>query len=43
MEHACHEARNGNMDLKASVRHIGNTFINCVETSREESACLVLQ
>ena len=43
MDHACKEARNGNMDIKASVRHIGNAFLNAVETPQEEAACLVLQ
>ena len=43
MQHTCQEAGNGNIDLKASVRHMGNTFLNDVETSQEEAACLVLQ
>ena len=42
MEKACLEARNGNMDLKESVRHMGNAFLNGVETSQEEAACLLL-
>ena len=42
MEKACREARNGNMDLKQSVRHMGNAFLNGVETSQEEAACLLL-
>ena len=33
MECACKEAKNGNMDLKQSVRHIGNVFMNAVETA----------
>ena len=43
MDHACRETRNGNMDLKESVRHKGNAFLNAVETSQQEAACLVLQ
>ena len=31
------------MDLKASVHHIGNAFLNAVETPQEEAATLVLQ
>ena len=42
MEKVCREARNGNMDLKQSVRHMGNAFLNGVETSQEEAACLLL-
>ena len=42
MEKACREARNGNMDLKQSVWHMGNAFLNGVETSQEEAACLLL-
>ena len=26
MDHACKEAQDGNIDIKASVRHIGNAF-----------------
>ena len=43
MEHACNEARKGYMDLKQSVHHIGNTFLNAVETGQEEAAFLLLQ
>ena len=43
VDHACKEAQNGSMDIKASVRHIGNPFWNAVETPQEEAACLVLQ
>ena len=43
MELACWEARNGNMDMKVSVGHMGNAFISSVEISQEEAACLVLQ
>ena len=38
MEHAEH----GNMDLKESVHHMGNVFLNGVETS-QEVAFLLLQ
>ena len=31
------------MDIKASMRHVGNAFLNAVETQQEEAACLVLQ
>ena len=43
MDRACREARQGNVDIKASVRHMGNAFLNGVETSAQEAACLVLQ
>ena len=43
MDGACREAMQGNMDIKASVRHMGNAFLNGVETSAQEAACLVLQ
>ena len=43
MDRACQEAKSGNMDLKKSVRHIGNAFLNGVETSQQEAAFLVLQ
>ena len=43
MDRACREARQGNMDIKASVQHIGNAFLNGVETSAQEAACPVLQ
>ena len=31
LENAAKEAKEGNMDLKQSVRHIGNKFLNCSE------------
>ena len=31
------------MDIKASVRHMGNAFLNSVETSTQEAAFLVIQ
>lgn len=40
---AAKEARNGNMDLKRQVRHIGNVFFNSVEVSAQEAVYLVLQ
>ncbi|MCG7875518.1 MAG: AAA family ATPase [Candidatus Thiodiazotropha endolucinida] len=40
---AAKEARNGNMDLKRQVRHIGNVFSNSVEVSAQEAVYLVLQ
>ena len=43
MEKACKDANKGNMDLKQSVQHIGNAFLNAVETGQEEGAFLILQ
>ena len=43
MEKACKDANKGNMDLKQSVQHIGNVFLNAVETGQEEAAFLILQ
>ena len=43
MAEACKEARKGNKSLKESVRHIGNKFLNAVEVSAQEAACLILQ
>ena len=43
MERACSDAKKGNMDLKESVRHMGNVFLNAVETGQEEAAFLLLQ
>ena len=43
MEKACKEANKGNMDLKQSVQHVGNVFLNVVETGQEEAAFLLLQ
>ena len=43
LDEACKEARNGNLDLKHAVRHIGNKFLNSVEVSAQEAAYLVLQ
>ena len=33
---ACEEAKAGNMNLKQSVCHMGNKFLNAVETSEQE-------
>ena len=43
MEKACKEAQNGNMNLKESVRLMGNAFLNGVETLQQESAFLTMQ
>ena len=43
MDKACKEAREGNMTLKESVRHMGNVFLNGVETPQQEAAFLALQ
>ena len=36
LQKAKKECENGNMDLKQSVRHMGNKFLNSVETSTQE-------
>ena len=43
LENAAKEAKEGNMDLKQSVRHIGNKFLNCSEMSEEECAYSLLE
>ena len=43
MEKACKDANKGNMDLKQSVQHISNLFLNAVETGQEEATFLCLQ
>ena len=43
LDRACKEARQGNMDIKRQVRHIGNQFLNSVEVSAQEACYLVLQ
>ncbi|XP_071855229.1 uncharacterized protein [Apostichopus japonicus] len=43
MQRATSEAREGNMDIKQQVRHIGNKFLNHVEMSAQEAVYLVLQ
>ena len=35
MHAAAKEARNGNLDIKRQVRHIGNVFSNSVEVSAQ--------
>ena len=40
---AAKEARNGNLDIKRQVRHIGNVFSNSLEVSAQEAVYLVLQ
>lgn len=39
---ACKEARESNNDIKQSVRHIGNTFLNHTEISAQEAVYLIL-
>ena len=43
MEVACQETKDGNVVLKAPIRHIGNAFFSDIEVSEEEAACLTLQ
>ena len=43
LEAAANEAKQGNMDLKQSVRHIGNKFLNCAEMSEQECAYSLLE
>ena len=43
MDKACKEAKEGNMNLKVSVRHMGNAFLDGVETPQQEAAFLALQ
>ena len=43
LENAAKEAKEGNMDLKQSVRHIGNKFLNCTEMSEQECAYSLLE
>ncbi|CAC5416157.1 unnamed protein product [Mytilus coruscus] len=43
LDQAAKEARQGNLDLKHQVRHIGNNFSNSVETSAQEATYLTLQ
>ena len=42
MEKAYKDANKGNMDLKQSVWHISNVFLNAVEAGQEEAAFLLL-
>lgn len=43
LDQAAKEAREGNLDLKHLVRHIGNYFTNSVETCAQEVVYLTLQ
>ena len=43
MKCICTEAKLGKMDLKQSIRHVGNAFLNSVETSSQEAAYMILQ
>ena len=40
---ACEKAKEGNKNIVNKVRHIGNKFLNALEISAQEAACLVLQ
>ena len=43
LETAAKEAKDGNVDIKQSVCHIGNKFLNCSEMSEQESAYSLLE
>ncbi|XP_061170324.1 uncharacterized protein LOC133179634 [Saccostrea echinata] len=43
LNRAAKEAREGNLDIKRQIRHIGNHFLNSVEVGAQEAAYLVLQ
>ena len=43
LENATKEGKDGNMDFKQSVRHIGNKFLNCSEMSEQECAYSLLE
>lgn len=43
LNRAAKEARDGNLDIKRQVRHIGNHFLNSVEVGAQEAAYLVMQ
>ena len=43
MQLATQEAREGNMELKKAVRHIGNKLCNAAEASAQQCACDILQ
>ena len=43
LENAAKETRKGNMNLKQSVPHIGNKFLNCSEMSEQECAYSLLE
>ena len=40
LEKASEEAKAGNKDIANRVRHIGNKFLNAVEVSAQEVACV---
>ena len=40
---ACKEAKVGNITLKESVRHMGNKFLNALETSEQECCYDILE
>ena len=42
MDKACKEAKEGNIYLKQSVRHMGNAFLKGVEIPQQEVAFLAL-
>ncbi|KAJ8050617.1 hypothetical protein HOLleu_03886 [Holothuria leucospilota] len=43
LSQAAEEARSGNCELRSSVRHIGNKFLNNVEISAQEAVYYILQ
>ena len=43
LENAAKEAKKGNMNLKQSVRHIGNKFLKCSEMSEKECPYSLLE
>ena len=43
MQAATQEAREGNLELKKAVQHIGNKMINASEASAQQCACDILQ
>ena len=43
VEHAYQEAKKGRMNLKASVRHMGNTFLNGITTENNYPENLEMQ
>ena len=43
MQAATQEAREGNLELKKAVQHIGNKLINASEASAQQCACDILQ
>ena len=43
LENAVKEAKKGNMNLKQSVRHIGNKFLKCSEMSEQECPYSLLE